>query len=1378
MRLVIDMQGAQSIGNRDRGIGRYTLALAKELARQRGEHEVLLVLNGAFPEIVKTIRAEFANLLPKEAIHVWWPARPCRNLEPTNDERRLASEILIEAFVASLKPDVVLVSSLFEGLVDDTAISLDRLGKRVPTAVILYDLIPLIHSEIYLKSPEVALWYERRLDHLRRADLLLSISASSGQEAVDYLSFPKELVVNIGTACNDQFRPIALNDKARQALGLRYGLNRKFVMYTGGIDHRKNIEGLIRAYAQLPRSIRDIHQLAVVCSIQAIDRDRLDLIANDAGLAKDEIVMTGFVPDDDLLSLYNACELFVFPSWHEGFGLPALEAMACGCPTIGANTSSLPEVIGLEAAQFNPRSVESISALMRKALTNTSFRKLLTRHAVTQSKKFSWQSTATLAWSALTQLAAQASGRTSSRALSTRPRLAMISPIREAKSGIADYVAELLPELSRYYEISIVVDQSELVTDKWILSNCPVYSVEWFKVNYQFFDRVLYQFGNSHYHSHMFDLLRDFPGTVVLHDFFLSGVVAHKDITGDKPGEWARALLADHGWLAVKERFEAKDTADVVWAYPCNGDILRRARGVIVHAPHSIDLAKTWYCNNTGSNWRTIPLLRVPAVLPSADAWARARADARQTLGIAEGDFVICSFGHLGRTKLNDRLLASWTLAGFGQRPECQLVFAGQNEGGDYGQQLERRIANTPGRVRITGFLDTDEYRRWLLAADVAVQLRANSRGETSAAVLDCWNYGLATIVNAHGSLADLPGDCVVKLPDPFTDEQLASALCDLHENLELRLSIGENARTRLLSHHNPRQCADMYRDAIEDQYTLPGSGSEDTVPQLATIASGLSHDDLAIVSNSISRTFPPSPRKAQWLIDVSELVQRDSKSGIQRVVRAILNQLMTNPPHNTVIRPVYATIGDSFRYANKFTCEFLGISQHWCEDHLIEAWSGDIFLALDLQPNILPQRIQQILELQASGVKVLGVVYDLLPLLLQDTFVEGASDSHQKWLNAIQQMDGAMCISQSVADELTIWLDANGDKTRVLPFDIDYFHLGADIEESFPIRGRPESGDKPIFNMKEVPTFLVVGTVEPRKGHSLLLDAFEELWSKGRQYNLVIVGKQGWLVDELVHRLHTHPENGRYLYWLERASDEFLDELYGSAACLLAPSKGEGFGLPLVEAARRGLKIIARDIPVFREVAGGGATFFPAKASGKELAQVIDEWIVEHGSKAESRSTGTPWISWSQSADQVKDILLGKRGPYRRWLPPKPHIYWGSDQRLLTRVGRREGFAMLTTGQAGTLILGPYLSVESGAYRVTVKGEASNWSGSEVLEVACSRGEVILAKRLLDGPPDIWDITLDFEVKSSVDDLEVRLSVCSGSDLSVDEIRIEPLSA
>ena len=1043
MRIVIDLQGAQS-ASRHRGIGRYSLALAQGLARNRGGHEVLLALNGLFPETIEPIREAFRDVLPPENIRVWTAPGPVAFPDPANDGRRDAAECLREAFLSALEPDIVLVTSLFEGWVDDAAGSVAR-HACLPTAVVLYDLIPLLHRQLYLSNPTVERWYMEKLEHLKRADLLLAISASSGREAVEQLGFDQNRVVNISTACEPYFQPRQVTEDLRRRLQSAYGIERPFVMYTGGIDHRKNIEGLIRAYARLPAVLRPAHQLVVVCAAQVPERERLVQLAGAAGLAQGDLVLTGYVPDDDLVTLYNACKLFVFPSWHEGFGLPALEAMQCGKAVIAANTSSLPEVVGRADALFDPRDEADMAAKLRRVLEDEDWRQALERHGLEQARRFSWDATARRAVEAMERLHTERRRSTAAAGLpqsppENRPRLAYVSPLPPERSGIADYSAELLRELTRWYEVEVIIDQSA-VADDWIVQHCAVRDVAWFRTHHRRYERVLYHFGNSPFHRHMFDLLAEIPGVVVLHDFFLAHIQAQREVMGGAPQAWVRALQAGHGYSALLERYTAPDTADVVWAYPCNLPVLQQDLGVIVHSEHPRALAKAWYGEEAARAWQVIPHLRAPA-------GAASRQAAREALGLRPNDFLICSFGLLGPTKLNQRMFDAFAQSPLAEDPAVHLVFVGENHGGAYGQQLldSIRQAGLQHRVRITGRADAETFRQYLSAADLAVQLRTLSRGETSGTVLDCMNHGLATVVNAHGSLAELDPETVWMLPDDFKDVELAEALTSLWRDAGRRQALGGKAQAVIRARHDPAACAAQYASAIEAIYRNAQQGV------LGLLHRWADHPPASVDEGKLAQTlalnFPPEPRRRQLLVDVSTLAQVDAGTGVQRVTRTILREWLLHPPAGWSVEPVHATPDvPGYRYARRFSSRFLGFDDAWAEDAPVDAWAGDVFVGLDLAAHLVPQREAFFADLRGRGVAIVFVVYDLLPVLRPDWFPDGLPPHFPPWLRSIARVaDGLVCISRAVAEELQSWLDAEQPQ-RQRPLILGYFHLGANID-------------------------------------------------------------------------------------------------------------------------------------------------------------------------------------------------------------------------------------------------------------------------------------------------------------------------------------------
>ena len=167
-----------------------------------------------------------------------------------------------------------------------------------------------------------------------------------------------------------------------------------------------------------------------------------------------------------------------------------------------------------------------------------------------------------------------------------------------------------------------------------------------------------------------------------------------------------------------------------------------------------------------------------------------------------------------------------------------------------------------------------------------------------------------------------------------------------------------------------------------------------------------------------------------------------------------------------------------------------------------------------------------------------------------------------------------------------------------------------------------------------------MVGTLEPRKNHQLILDVFDQLLLDKQDINLVIVGKAGWLIDELVDEITEHSEFGQRLFWLDSISDEFLDKIYAACSCLVAASEGEGFGLPLIEASQHQLPIIARDISVFREVAGEFATYFSG-LDDAALALCINDWLELHSQGKILDSENMPRLTWRESTE----VLLATMG-------------------------------------------------------------------------------------------------------------------------------------
>lgn len=977
MRIILDLQACQA-SSMHRGIGRYSMALALAMARNSSGHELRIVLNEDYPDSVAAIRQAFDGLLPHSHIGTFVTPVPAGEVDPRNGWRVRAAERVREHYLASLRPDVVHVASLFEGLGDNSVVSLLHGEGRFDTAVTLYDLIPLMRKERYLADPNMAAWYYRKLESLKNAELLLAISGSAREEGIELLQLPPERVVNISSAVDSIFRPRALGPDERSALLARHGLRREFIMYTGGIDYRKNIEGLVEAYARLPVRLRRQYQLAVVCSIRDPDRFRLERLAARFGLAKDDLVLTGFVSDDDLVSLYNCTALFVFPSLHEGFGLPALEAMACGAPVIGSNTSSIPEVIGRADAMFDPADIDAIGAAMAGVLADPARQADLRAHGLTQARRFSWDASARRAIDAFED--AHARRRTArelvavSAAAERRPRLAYLSPLPPARSGIAAYSADLLPALARHYEIDLVLAQDE-VEDPALGESHARRSIAWFDANAHVYDRIVYHFGNSAFHTHMFDLLERHPGVVVLHDFFLSGVISHAEAEHRLPNNYCLSLYQAHGYGPLLEEKAEGRTASVM-TYPCNKAVLDRALGVIVHSAYAAGLANRWYGAGFADAWRVVPL----ACLEPPQPDAAARAALRTELGFADGDIVVCSFGILSAPKCNDRLVEAWIGSALAHDPHCHLVFVGEIAPGRFGIALRDRIAAHP-RIRVTGYASTALYRNYLKAADVAVQLRQHSRGETSAAVFDCLSHGLPTVVNAHGSAAELPEHVCLRLEDSFSGAALGAALERLRGDAALRAALGNEAAAYMGATHALPRAAALYRDAIEHfARDSRGQAEQDLLAAIAALDTDAPNADLLQTAAAIAANRPRSgPRRL--LLDIGALEQ-DGGTPQARLLASLLGQA----PDGWRIEPVRHD-GTRYRYARRFTLDLIGRADLQFEDTVVDAKAGDVLAAFDGSALAVPPKwlARGVLGCRfgletADGVSGLGRWLDMLP--------------------------------------------------------------------------------------------------------------------------------------------------------------------------------------------------------------------------------------------------------------------------------------------------------------------------------------------------------------------------------------------------------------
>jgi hypothetical protein len=274
-------------------------------------------------------------------------------------------------------------------------------------------------------------------------------------------------------------------------------------------------------------------------------------------------------------------------------------------------------------------------------------------------------------------------------------------------------------------------------------------------------------------------------------------------------------------------------------------------------------------------------------------------------------------------------------------------------------------------------------------------------------------------------------------------------------------------------------------------------------------------------------------------------------------------------------------------------------------------------------------------------------------------------------------------------------------------------------------------------------------------------------------------------MVEALVARLRQHPEAGRRLFWLQGISDAYLERIYAASTCLIAASLGEGFGLPLIEAARHKLPIIARDLPVFREVAGEHAFYFSGEWP-EELAEAIRQWLSLHAQGNEPKSDGLPWLTWQQSAKTLEAMLMDARHPQwtHAWRPGQRWCLRASDPRFHSQVGRRSPEGVHSQGSAGYLLYGPYIEVPAGNYELSVYGRAGTQGvDGAMVDVCVGRGERVLAQAPLQvngaaASEEAQLACLMFNNGQAAKDLEIRVWTGEAASLTVTGVEFSRVAA
>jgi glycosyltransferase involved in cell wall biosynthesis len=736
--VLVDVQATQSKHHRDRGVARYTAELASALWDGHPElvHSFLLNPDAAPPGSIEALVAS-GRLTYSDRVDV--------------SEARLLH-----------------VCSPFELDVPITRVWPARAATRgLRLAVTLYDLIPEIFAERYLADPGLRRRYRARLELVRAADLVLAISDRTAADAIERLHVPEERIVVVGAAAARSYdRPASRTDALHAARAAVPGLEDRFVLYTAGMDDRKNFQGLFRAWSRLAVPIREQWQLVMVCAMDEPTRNHIVHLAREAGI-EPRVLLPGYVADDVLRLLYQSTDLFVFPSLYEGFGLPVAEALACGARVIGSGTSAVQELLD-PVARFEPADDDAMASAITLALTDADVGQLLDAQA----------SHALPGWDAVADRTAAAYERQLAKprpASRRRPLVAFVSPLPPAPSGIADYSFRLLSALHEHCDIEAFADGMSRVDPELgpprAPEGIPVFPVRTLAIRERGragYDCVVYCLGNSEFHAGALAELRRRSGVVLAHEVRLTDLYAFATDEPDAvPDGYEAALLAMYDG-AVSGNGNGRlgpDEAEAMGVLMVS-EIVGLSDRFAVMSEFAADRVRLDVGAADAERVVVLPFaMREPVANPAV---------------AAEREPLVASFGVVHPIKQNALLVAALPSI-IESVPKASVAFVGPCSEQARDDLLALAAALDVGdRVTVTGGVDANEYAAWLDRAAVAVQLRRTANGESSAAVADCLGAGTAVIVTGVGAARELPSDAVVPVRPTIADTELGHVIAEL----------------------------------------------------------------------------------------------------------------------------------------------------------------------------------------------------------------------------------------------------------------------------------------------------------------------------------------------------------------------------------------------------------------------------------------------------------------------------------------------------------------------------------------------------------------------------------------------------------------------
>jgi len=699
--LLIDIEALQNKNYKDRGIGRYIRNLLTSL-RQHG-----VVFKGVFNPH-----------LPPPAINRAW-----------------LEHGMIPATRAAMKhnpADWLITLSPIEESLGNTPIIYRNVNKNGRVATLIYDLIPIIYEDTYLRNKIDRSIYDICTASYIKSDLILTISNNTKNDVEKIIS-PSCPIVSIGTGVDDIFYDQKNHDdhlRFREHV-IKWGNVEplRYIFTVSGLHKSKNLHFLMEAYSKLDYDFRYMHPLVIAGGFspqaaQDIYSSWNRLFLN-CEYNKTEICVEGHLSDDIIREYYRNTALFIYPSLYEGFGLPLAEAIVSGVPCIASPRSAMREIMPLEAAHFDPRDINSLKNKIQSTLHDRMYRANFLEWSSAEKDRFRWQHVASKLINSISQFD---NIRIEYNNINTDAKNAIVGPLKPARTGIATYNSIMIDYLTPNFDWFSTEGFSKFPIGA---KPFPAKMIEKSWVNY---DNILYVIGNSFHHLFSLESLMKRPGIVWLHDVRLNGLAwdyANK-LSPNNPFEIINSWIREYnvGYNRIESLSDLLN-APFSFARP----LLKMARSFIVHSEH----AKAMLIEDLGECAEGIAINVIPLAIEAYPYKKKIEHLNRKIVNIGVVGFI----DPIKQPELIIR--ASGLLAKEGYDVTVSLL---GNIDSSYAAKLLAVGESVNIKVSSYGYLDDDEFKELITMLDVVVLVRRTTNGESSATAGEIIAAGIPIISN------------------------------------------------------------------------------------------------------------------------------------------------------------------------------------------------------------------------------------------------------------------------------------------------------------------------------------------------------------------------------------------------------------------------------------------------------------------------------------------------------------------------------------------------------------------------------------------------------------------------------------------------------